>query len=99
MRRFRDAAWKTWLAAALAACLLLAESFALAHELDRAAHDSGQACTVCIGAASFGAGAVSAPFTLEPAIVAATVAVAVLVAFRSFAPTRRYARGPPTVSF
>ncbi len=41
MQRFRTATWKTWLGGVLAVCLLLAESFALTHELDTAAHDNG----------------------------------------------------------
>jgi len=99
MQRFRNAAWKAWLGAALAACLLLAESFALAHELDRAAHDSGQACAVCVGAASFGAAAAPVPFSFEAAVGEVSIAVALFAVFVSVAPTRRYARGPPAVSF
>jgi hypothetical protein len=99
MHRFRAAAWKTWLGAALAVWLLLAESFAIAHELDAAAHDNGQACAVCVSAASFGAGAAAVPFHFEAVVTAATVVVAVLLAFSSVTPGRRYARGPPVVSF
>jgi len=99
MQRFRNATWKTWLGAALAVCLLLAESFALTHELETAAHDNGQACAVCVGAASFGAGAVSTPVHFEPTIAASFVVVAAGIVFRSLVPTRRYARGPPVVSF
>lgn len=99
MQRYRNATWKTWLGAALAVWLLLAESFALTHELDTAAHDNGQACAVCVGAASFGAGAVSAPVHFEPAIATSFVVVAAGIVFFSVVPTRRYARGPPAVSF
>ena len=99
MQRFRTATWKTWLGAALAVWLLLAESFALTHELDTAAHDNGQACAVCVGAASFGAGAVSAPVHFEPTIATSFVVVAAGIVFLSVVPTRRYARGPPAVSF
>ena len=98
MQRFRDAAFKTWLGAALAICLLLAESFALAHELD-AAHDNGQVCAVCVGAHSFGAGNVAVPVHFEPAKSTAFVVVAAGFVFLSLVPTRRYARGPPEVSF
>ncbi len=38
MRRCRNATWKTWLGAALAVWLLLAESFAVTHPFDSAAH-------------------------------------------------------------
>ncbi len=99
MRRLRNAAWKTWLGGALAVCLLLAESFALTHELDRAAHDNGQVCAVCVSAASLGAGALSAPVHFEPTIATSFVVVAAGIVFRSVVPTRRYARGPPVVSF
>jgi hypothetical protein len=99
MQRFRAATQKTWLGAALAVGLLLAESFALTHELDTAAHDSGQACAVCVSAASLGAGAVSAPVHFEPTIATSFVVVAAGIVFRSVVPTRRYARGPPAVSF
>jgi hypothetical protein len=99
MRRCRHASWKTWLGAALAVWLLLAESFAVTHPFDLAAHVDGQPCTVCLGIADLGAGA-AAPnvgFVLEAA-APLTVAVVVLVLFSSV-PLRRYARGPPFVSF
>ena len=99
LQRFRNAAGKTWLGAALAVSLLLAESFALTHEFDTAAHDNGQACAVCVGAASFGVGAVSAPLHFEPTISTSFVVVATGIVFLSVVPTRRYARGPPAVSF
>jgi hypothetical protein len=99
MRRARDAAWKTWLAAALAVWLLLAESFSLTHLYDSAAHASGQPCTLCVSAASFAAGAVSVPTHFEPAITPSFVVVATGIAFLSAVPIRRYARGPPVVSF
>jgi hypothetical protein len=99
MQRSRGATWKTWLAAALALWLLLAESFALAHQSDSTAHANGQSCTLCISAASFAAGAVSAPAHFEPTIATWFVAVAARIVFVSVVPTRRYARGPPAVSF
>ena len=97
MRRCREAAWKKWLGAALVVCLLLAESFAVTHQYK--AHDNGQACTVCVGVASLGAGNVAAPLVVEAAIVAPFVAVAGALVFVSVVPARRYARGPPAVSF
>jgi hypothetical protein len=99
VQRLRTGAWTTWLGGALALLLLLAESFALTHELDTAAHDNGQACAVCVGAASLGAGAASAPVRFEPAIAASFVVVAAGSVCRSVVPTRRYARGPPVLSF
>lgn len=99
MRRFRNAASKAWLGAALVVSMLLAESFAFAHELDAAAHDNGQVCAVCVGAASLGAGAVAVPFHFEPVIAVTAIVITVLVALSSVIPNRRYARGPPAVSF
>jgi hypothetical protein len=93
------AAWQTWLGGALAVLLLLAESFALTHELDTAAHDNGQACAVCVGAASLGAAAVAAPVHFEPPRSVAAAAAAVFAVLPSVAPTREFARGPPAVSF
>jgi hypothetical protein len=99
MQRDRTATWKTWLGVALAAWLLVAESFALAHQYDSTAHANGQDCAVCVSAASFGAGNVSVPVHLEPSTAAAFIVVAAGIVFLSAVPTRRYARGPPAVSF
>jgi hypothetical protein len=99
MQCFRNATWKTWLGVALAAWLLVAESFALAHQSDSTSHANGQDCAVCMGAASFGAGAVSVPVHFEPSIAAAFIVVTAGIVFLSAVPTRRYARGPPAVSF
>src|SRR5688572_19910844 len=99
LHRYRNATWKTWLGIALAAWLLLAESFALAHQYDSAAHAKGQDCAVCMSAASFGAGAVSVPVQFEPTTATAFIVVAAGIVFLSAVPTRRYARGPPVVSF
>ena len=99
IQRFRGATSKTWLGAALAICLLLAESFAFTHELDAAAHDSGQVCAVCVGAASFGAANVTAAVHFEPAIATSFIVATAGVVFLSVVPARRYARGPPSVSF
>jgi len=99
IQRYRQATWKTWLGAALAAWLLLAESFAVAHQYDLAGHASNQDCAVCVSVASLGAGAVSAPVHFEPVIAASFVVVAAGIVFLPAVPTRRYARGPPAVSF
>jgi hypothetical protein len=99
LQRYGNATWKTWLGAALAAWLLLAGSFAVAHEMDFAGHANNQDCAVCISVASFGAGAVSVLVHFEPAISASFVVVAAGIVFLSAVPTRRYARGPPAVSF
>jgi hypothetical protein len=98
-KRRRQTAFKSWLGAALAVWLLLAESFAIVHQYDSAAHANGQACEVCVGAASFGAGAPPTPLVFVAAALVAVVAAAVVLAFRSVVPARRYARGPPAVSF
>jgi hypothetical protein len=97
MQRCRHATWKTWLGAALAVWLLLAESFAVAHEYE--SHANGQVCAVCVSAASFAAGNVAALVHFEPAIATAFVVVAAGIVFLSVVPTRRYARGPPRGSF
>jgi hypothetical protein len=99
LQRCRNATWKVWLCVAFAAWLLLAESFAIAHEYESAAHPNGQTCAVCVSAASFGAADVAAPTHFEPAIATSFVIVAPVVVFSSAVPTRRYARGPPVVSF
>ena len=98
-RRCRNSAWKTWLGAALAVWLLVAEAFAVAHQYDSAAHGNGQTCVVCVSVASFGAGNVAAPAHFEPRVPASFVVAAATVVFRSVLPDRRYARGPPSVSF
>jgi hypothetical protein len=97
IQRCRNATWKTWLGAALAVWLLLAESFAVAHEYE--SHANGQVCAVCVSAASFAAGNVAAHVHFEPAMATAFVVVAAGIVFLSVVPTRRYARGPPRVSF
>jgi hypothetical protein len=99
MSRCRNATWKTWLGAALAIWLLLAESFAVTHPFDRASHTDGQPCAICLSVADLGAGAVApdVAFVLEAA-APLTVAALVLVLLSSV-PVRRYARGPPSVSF
>ena len=99
MQGFRSTASKTWLGAALAVSLLLAESFALTHELDSAAHSNGEVCAVCVGAASLGAANVNAGAHFEPAIATSFLVATAGIVFLSVVPTRRYARGPPSVSF
>jgi hypothetical protein len=88
-----------WAGAALAVVLLLAESFAATHPLDAAAHTNGQPCSVCVSAATLGVGAVSTPVPVQldaatPVPVAASVPALVSIAIY-----RRFARGPPVVSF
>jgi hypothetical protein len=99
IQRCRRATWKTWLGAALTLWLLLAESFAIAHQYDSAAHANGQDCAICVGAASFGTAAPATPLVFAPEVAAAALVAAVFLVFVSAAPTRRYARGPPAVSF
>ena len=98
MQRYRDATWKTWLGAALIVWLLLAESFALAHQYS-SGHANNPDCAVCVGAATFGAAAVSLPVRFEPVVAAPFIAVAAGIVLLSAVPARRYARGPPAVSF
>jgi hypothetical protein len=99
MRRCRNATWKTWLGVALATWLLVAEAFAVAHQYDSAAHSNGQTCAVCVNVATLGAANVAAPVHFELAIPTSFVVVAAGVVFLSVVPARRYARGPPSVSF
>jgi hypothetical protein len=99
MQRYRNAPWKTWLGAVLAAWLLLAETFAFAHQYDSAEHANGQACAVCVSAASFGAGNVAVPLIVAPAVATAFIVSAAGIVFLSAVPGRRYARGPPAISF
>jgi hypothetical protein len=100
MRRCRSAPWKTWLGVALAVWLLLAEALAVTHPFALAAHTDGQPCAVCLSVANLGAGAVASDvgFALLDAAAPLLVAVVVLVLLSSV-PRRRYARGPPSVSF
>jgi len=99
LQRCRRTAWKAWLGGALAVLLLVAESFALTHEYDSAAHANGEACAICVTAASFGAANVTTAVHFEPALAASFIVVAAGIVFASVVPTRRYARGPPSVSF
>jgi hypothetical protein len=99
MESCRRASWRTWLGAALAVWLLLAESFALSHQYDAASHANGQTCATCVGMASFAAGNVAVSLQFEPAAAATFVVVAVAIIALSVVPARRYARGPPRVSF
>jgi len=99
LRKCRRPTFKSWVGAALVALLLLAESFAVTHPLDSAAHSNEQPCAVCLSISHLGHGSVSAsvPITFDattPAFVASVVAV-----FVAIVPARRYARGPPLVSF
>jgi hypothetical protein len=91
--------WKTWLGAALAVSLLLAEAFAVTHEYDSATHANGQACATCVAYASFSAGNVAAPLQLESPVAPAVLGAAAALVLVSVVPARRYARGPPRVSF
>jgi hypothetical protein len=79
--------------------LLLAEAFVIGHQYDEAAHANGQACTTCVGAASFGAGSVAAILVFEPLLATSFVVIAAGILFLSAVRTCRYARGPPRVSF
>jgi hypothetical protein len=99
LQRYRNATSKPWLGVAFALALLLAEVFAIAHQYDAAAHANDQVCAVCVSAASFGAGNVGAAQAFEPVVAASFIVAAAGIVFRSVVPTRRYARGPPVVSF
>jgi hypothetical protein len=99
LRERRRPTPQAWVGATLVVALLLAECFAVTHPFDAAAHTDGQPCTVCLSTTNLGAGAVATPIHFEldaatPVFVATFVAALV-----STAPTRRFARGPPLVSF
>jgi hypothetical protein len=98
--RCRTAAWKAWLGTVLAVGLLLAESVAVTHPFDQGAHPNGQPCAVCLGLTDLGAGGAAAElgFALVDAAAPLPVAAVVLILLSSV-PVRRYARGPPSVSF
>ena len=99
MRRCRESTWKTWLGVALAVWLLLAESLAVTHPLDRDAHADGQPCAICLSVAHLGAGAPAAEVIFAIPVAAPLIVAAVVLSLLSTAPVRRYARGPPSVSF
>ena len=97
-RECRRPAFKTWVGAALVALLLLAESLAVTHPLDLAAHDNGQSCAICVSVTHLGHGAVSTPVPLALEAATPSFVVSLVVAFVSIVPVRRYARGPPAAS-
>lgn len=99
IRQCRRPAVQAWVGAVLVALLLVAEVFAVTHPYDTAAHGSDRACSVCLSTASFGAGAVAVPVTFEASVTAAPAIAAAIVVLVTLAPIRRYARGPPRVSF
>jgi hypothetical protein len=99
LQRCRNPTWKTWLGAALVVWLLLAESLAVTHPYDLAAHTDGQPCAICLSVADLGAGAVAADLAFAIDAGAPLIVVAVVFVLWSSVPARRYARGPPSVSF
>jgi hypothetical protein len=99
LRQCRHPTTQSWVGALLVALLLLAEAFAVTHSYDSAAHANGQPCAVCLGAAAFSAGAVGAPVQADVAVATPIVAAAAVVVFFAAVPARRFARGPPIVSF
>ena len=99
LQRCRSAAWKRWLGAALVIWLLLAESLAVTHPLDRAAHADGQPCAVCVSVADLGAGAPAAEVAFALHAAALLIVAAIAVVSIAGVPVRLRARGPPAVSF
>jgi hypothetical protein len=94
----KSTALRSWLVAGFLCSLLAVETFAVVHPLDLAAHSNGEPCKICVGAASLDhAVAADAPIlSLEPAVADAVAATG--LAFRSTAPVRQAARGPPLLS-
>jgi hypothetical protein len=99
LRQCRRPTVKSWVGGLLVLLLLVAEAFAVTHSYDSAAHANGQPCAVCVSAASFGAGGISKPLQVDIVVATPVVVVAVLAVLFTVVPTRRYARGPPVVSF
>ena len=99
LRECRRPAFKSWVGAALVAFLLLTQALAVTHPLDFAAHDNGQPCAVCVSVTHLGHGAASTPVVFALETAAPPFIPSVAVAFVSIVPSRRYARGPPAVSF
>jgi hypothetical protein len=99
LRECRRPAFKTWVGAALVAFFLLAESLAVTHPLDVAAHDNGKPCAVCISVTHLGHGAAAAAVAFAIETAAPSFVATVTFVFVSIVPTRRYARGPPDLSF
>lgn len=99
LQQCRRPTLRAWVAGLLVALLLLAETFAVTHPYDSAAHANGQSCAECLLTASFGAGAIATPLTLHLPAAVPLLAAVVLLALFSAAPARRYARGPPVGSF
>jgi len=98
-RQARGTPRRSWVGAALVVALLIAESFCVTHPLDAAAHSNGKTCAVCLGTVTLGAGAVSAATPVQLDAAPPRLAVGAVSSFVSTAPTRRFARGPPVVSF
>lgn len=98
LRQSSGATRRAWLGA-LAVTLLLAESLALTHPLDSAAHTNGQPCSICLSVATVGAGAVSTQTPIHLDAATPTLVAVVAAALVSHPVQRRFARGPPAVSF
>lgn len=99
MRQSSGVTRRAWLGAALTVTLLLAETLALTHPLDSAAHTNGQPCSICFSVATVGAGAVSTPTPIHVDAATPSLVAVVASALVSSPVQRRFARGPPAVSF
>jgi hypothetical protein len=99
LRECRRPTRQVWVGATLVVALLLAECFAVTHPFDAAAHTDGQPCTVCLSTTNLGAGAVATPLHVELDAATPMFVATFVAALRSIVPTRRFARGPPVVSF
>jgi hypothetical protein len=89
---------REWLGAMFVLCLLGAETFAVTHPLDLAAHGTGEPCKICLSVASLGSGAVAAVAVFHLDTAAPTLTVAHGLVLLSAAPVRQSARGPPVLS-
>jgi hypothetical protein len=98
LRLARSAALRSWLVAAFLWALFAVETFAVVHPLDLDAHANGEPCKICVSAASLGSAVVADVPVLQLERSSADLAAATELPFRSAAPVRQTARGPPLPS-
>jgi CHASE2 domain-containing sensor protein len=86
---------RAWLGAVAVLLLLAAQTFAIAHQLDRAAHTNGDSCAICVSAASLGASATAHAIEIGIEFVPPLLAAVEQAVFVASARVRPSARGPP----
>jgi hypothetical protein len=83
---------------ALALVLLAAETFAVVHPLDLAAHGNGEPCKICVSVAGIGTGAVAQPLVFVVDAAPPALSAESALVFVAAQPVRPTARGPPLAS-